>query len=204
MNLLPFTAIVVGSLLAGFGFARGKRSRKGDDLDDPFEKAYGAMGTTTAQILGHVGTTDAFTVLSALVWRIGQKADARGARALTGTERRLLAVDRLARDVSNGGFDQYFFNLEGADAGVALAGLRAMGAKRAAAVLKRAMAVFPGGRPSAAFMVRWDVMERIEAKSAPVWEKCNWEFFGIWRLGERITDLSLAYAMRRRTDIRLP
>lgn len=62
MNLLPFTAIAVGSLLAGLGFARGKRSRKGDDLDDPFERAYGAMGTTTAEILGHVGTTDAFTV----------------------------------------------------------------------------------------------------------------------------------------------
>lgn len=106
--------------------------------------------------------------------------------------------------MSNGGFDQYFFNLEGADAGVALAGLRAMGATRAAALLKRAMAVFPGGRPSAAFMVPWAVMERIEAKSAPVWEACSWKFYELRRLGEGITDLSLAYAMRRRADIRLP
>ena len=82
---------------------------------------------TTDEILSHYTGTNGFTVLTVLLSRIGQKADARGETSLTETEHRLVAAYLLEAAVNNGGFARYFFNSTGNDAEAALTELKEMG-----------------------------------------------------------------------------
>jgi hypothetical protein len=199
-NIIIF-AIVAVALVVVFGVPRWKQAQRAKELGGWFEKEYGGMGKTMDEILGHETATNSFTVLGALHWRIGLKAEARGERSLTDTERRLLAAYWVEAEVNNGGFDQYFFNSAGDNAEVALAGLKDMGAAGAAALLERAMAVFPGGKPPADRFKRQGVMEQIASQSKAIWNKCDDEFY---KLKESISDLSLAYAKKKRAEIVLP
>jgi hypothetical protein len=199
-NIIIF-AIVAVTLVAVFAVPRWKQAQRAKKFDDYFEKQYGALGKTTEEILSHENATNAFTVLGALHWRIGQKAEARGERSLTDTERRLLAAYWVEAEVNNGGFDQYFFNSAGDNAEAALAGLKEMGAAGAATLLEQSMAVFPGGKPPADRFRRQELMQQIAALSKPVWEKCDTEFY---KPRESISDLSLAYAKKKRAEIILP
>ena len=63
------------------------------------------------------------------------------------------------------------------------------------------MAVFPGGKPPADQSRRRKVMQQIAAQSKPVWSQCDSEFY---KLKESISDLSLAYAKKKRAEIVLP
>ena len=157
------------------------------------DKEYGQLGTTTEEIFGH----EDGKILGALNYRIGQKPEAR----ITETERRLVAVYWLDGEVHNGGFDQYFFNSAGNDSKAALAGLREMGAPAAAALLERAMGVFPGGQPPLDRQERQQAMDKVRKQSKPVWDRCDNEFY---ELKEDLTRLSLAYAKKKRAEIILP
>jgi hypothetical protein len=199
-NALIFLIVAV-ALVVVFGIPRWKQAQRAKKFGDYFERQYGALGKTTDEILSHENPTNGFSVLGALHWRIGQKVEARGESSLTDTERRLLAAYWVEAEVNNGGFDQYFFNSAGDNAEAALAGLKDMGAAGAAALLERAMAVFPGGKPPADRFKRQEVMQQIAAQSRPVWEKCDSEFY---KPKESIGDLSLAYAKKRRAEIVLP
>ena len=170
-------------------------------MDNWFEKRYGAFGKTTDEIFSHDGGTNSFDVLGALHYRIGQKADTRGEGSLTDAERRILAAYWVEAEVNNGGFDQYFFNSAGDNADAAWEGLKEMGATGAAALLERAMAIFPGGKPPTDRFKRQEVMQQIAGKSKPVWEQCDSEFY---KLKESISDLSFAYAKKKRAEIVLP
>jgi hypothetical protein len=165
------------------------------------EQEYGPLGNTTDEILSHENDDHKGSVLRALFYRIGQKAEARGTNSLTGTERRLCAAHGFDGEINNGGFDQYFFNSTGDDAEVALAALQDMGATAAAALLERAMAVFPGGKPPADRVQRQAAMQQMESQSKLVWEKCDNEFY---KCKENIDAPCLAYAMKKRADIVLP
>ena len=195
-NIIIFVIVAVG-LIVVFAVPRWKQAQRAKKFDAYFEKQYGALGKTTEEILGHENATNAFTVVGALRYRIGQKSESR----LTDTERRLLAAYWVEAEVNNGGFDQYFFNSAGDNAEAALAGLRDMDAAGAAGLLERAMAVFPGGKPPADRFKRQAVMEQIANESKPVWSKCDDEFY---KLTERLSDLSLAYAKKKRAEIILP
>jgi hypothetical protein len=196
--LFVIAALAVVALFAIPRWNQAQRARK---MDDYFEQQYALLGQTTDEILSHENATNGYTVLGALHYRISQKAEGRGERSLTDTERRLLAAYWVEAEVNNGGFDQYFFNSAGDEAEAALAGLKDMGAAGAAALLERAMAVFPGGKPPADRFERQKVMEQIAHQSKPVWDKCDDEFYA---LTESISDLSLAYARKKRAEIVLP
>jgi Domain of unknown function (DUF4375) len=194
-------AIVAIALIVVFGFPRWKQAHRATQFDKYFEKEYGALGKTADEILSRENPTNGSTVLGALHWRIGQKADSKGEPSLSDTERRMLAVLGVEAEVNNGGFDQYFFNSTGDNAEVALVGLKEMGATATAELLERAMAVFPGSKPPADRFKRQELMQRIAAQSEPVWEKCDNEFY---KPKESLSDLSLAYARKKRSEIVLP
>lgn len=164
------------------------------------EREYGPMGSTTDEILSHESDKKG-NLLGALCYRIGQKAESRGESSLTETERRLCAAYWLEGQVMNGGFDQYFFNSSGNGSEVALAGLKDMGATAAAALLERAMAVFPDGKPPTDRQRRQEAMDRMESRSKPVWNKCDSEFYD---QKEDIGELCLQYAKKKRAEIILP
>lgn len=161
-------------------------------------KEYSPLGQTTDEILSH---DDEVNVLGALCYRIAEKEATRGESSLTDTERKLCAVYQLEGQVANGGFDQYFFNSTGATAEIALAGLKDMGSTAAAAILERAMAIFPGGKPPTDRQSRWKAMSRIASRSESVWEECDGEFYD---KEEDTYRMCLAYARKKRAEILLP
>ena len=59
---------------------------------------------------------------------------------LTPEERRIVLVGALEADVNNGGFSQYLLNKGRREAGLALAALHSIGARRTARLLERALA----------------------------------------------------------------
>ncbi len=196
--LFPVLAIL---LLIAFAIPHWKQARLSRKVDDFLEKEYGSLGKTTDEILSHENGTNSDKIFGALLYRVGQKAESRGEQSLTDTERKFLAAYWVEAEVNNGGFDQYFFNSSGDNAEVALAGLKEMGATNAAALLTRAMAVFPDGKPPANRTQRQKVMDQIANQSKPLWNQCDDEFY---KRNENIGELSLAYAKKRKSDILLP
>jgi hypothetical protein len=162
---------------------------------------YSSLGITTEEILSHVNDAKKDNVLGALLWRLGQKCEKRGWNNLSDTERRLIAVDAMNDEVLDGGFRQYFSTSLGADATVALAGLKEMTATGAAEIMERAMAQFPASQPPAAYDQRNAVMDKIAATANPVWDKCDHDYY---EAKEDLDALELAYAQKKRVDIVLP
>jgi hypothetical protein len=203
VKTIIFFVIVAVAVMPMFAipFMQWRLAQRDKQIGDSYEKLYGALGKTTEEILSRENPTNGLIVFGALQWRIGQKADAHGEGCLTDTERRLLAVSWVETVVNTEGFDEYFLNSAGDNAEAALAGLKDMGADDAAALLERAMAVFPGGMPPADRSKRQTAMEGIASQSKPVWDKCDEEFY---KLKDSIDNLSLAYAKRKRTEIVLP
>jgi hypothetical protein len=77
--------------------------------------------------------------------------------ALTADERFYVVVGRLKGEVNNGGFEQYFYNSAGDNYHEALAGLKLLGAHRAAELLEQAAELaFEGEAPPA----DWDERRR--------------------------------------------
>jgi hypothetical protein len=71
---------------------------------------------------------------------VGQKAYRSRSYRLSAPDRLLLLIGELEADVNNGGFDQYLLNKGPRRARAALAALRAVGARKTAAMLAKAMA----------------------------------------------------------------
>ena len=162
---------------------------------------YSPLGTTTDEILSHENDAMKDNVLSALLWRLGQKSERREWKNLSDSERRLIAVDAMNGEVLDGGFKQYFSTSLGADVEVALAGLKEMGATATAEIVERAMSPFPGNKPPADNEQRTAIMEKIEATTDPVWQKCDDAYYDF---KEDLDALELAYAKKKRADIVLP
>lgn len=77
--------------------------------------------------------------------RLFDRIESHGFESLTPGERSAFALSWLYIEVNNGGLHQFFFNDAGKLAADALRGLEFLGAQGTAGILRRAMAVFPGG-----------------------------------------------------------
>ena len=76
-----------------------------------------------------------------------EKAQHVGLAALTDAERVVVLVSRANFEIELGGLSAFFYNLAGDHAAETVPALEAVGASKAAAVLRAAMAKFPGGSP---------------------------------------------------------
>jgi len=74
----------------------------------------------------------------------------------------VVLVDRVEREVNNGGFHQFYFNSAGDCATETPAALRAIGAYQVAAVVEQANALFPGGAPPVDRSERQRVLDEID------------------------------------------
>src|ERR1700739_3797004 len=75
------------------------------------------------------------------------KAERAGLARLTAAEQVVVLVSRANFDVELGGLDSFFYNSAGGEAVPTVAALEAVRATRAAAALRAANALFPGGSP---------------------------------------------------------
>lgn len=86
------------------------------------------------------------------------------------------AVWGLEAQVNNGGFEQYFESWDGEMAVDAAAALRAIGAQRAAEIVAKAVAAFPGGSPPRDQDARQRVVGAASNAVRAAWEHLDQEF----------------------------
>jgi hypothetical protein len=87
------------------------------------------------------------------------------------------AIWGLESEVNNGGFAQYFGNSAGEMAVDTEAALRAIGAHRAAEIVAKAVAVFPGGAPPRDHDARQRLLRTATDEVRSTWERLDREFF---------------------------
>ena len=104
-------------------------------------------------------------------------------------------VEKLEAEVNNGGFDQFFFNSAGNDSAAILAALEAIGAAKAAAIVRRACAKFPGGMPPSDWFVRQEVLEGVSPES-DAFEQEDQDFY---KYEDKLQELVNAYEARGST-----
>lgn len=166
-----------------------------------WEQKYGHLGKTTDEILGRADTEHPHAILSALNYRIRQKRDLRGERGLTAVERRLAVLFRLDVELNNLEFKGYLQSETANDMQAALDALKVIGATNTVAILQRATAVFPGGKPPSEAPKRREIAEQIAPRAKPVWESCVAEYYID---NKRLHALTVAYAKQKRAEIVLP
>ena len=92
-------------------------------------------------------TETSFQELSRRVSLLFARAESDGFESLTEPERVLVRVWDAVGQIENGGFDQFFYNSSGDFAAEAVTALESIGAANKAAIVKRAIALFPDGLP---------------------------------------------------------
>ena len=91
-------------------------------------------------------------------------------------QRAIFAASWYEAEVNNGGHDQFFFNSTGILWEEALAGLALLGADAHRSLLERAVAQFPGHRPS---KDRFQRQKQLEKVDSDVLDKLDDEFYAL-------------------------
>lgn len=151
---------------------------------------------TIDDVLAQEDPTAFAIALSDLVF---PRYDRDGFAALTPAERVAYCVDAVEREVNNGGFRQFFDNSSGDTALDTVAALEAIGAPQAAALVRRAIAVFPGGEPPADRDERCALMETLPASAEDEWMALGDEYY---TYPDDLTTLLRRYAESHRGDFR--
>src|ERR1700719_337215 len=86
-------------------------------------------------------------------------------------------IGNLETEVSNRGFDQFFYNSAGDNTAETIQALEAIGAGRMADIVKRAAFKFPGNMPPKDRFLRQEALLQI-SPDAETFEELDGEFYG--------------------------
>jgi Domain of unknown function (DUF4375) len=86
-------------------------------------------------------------------------------------------VELLEGEINNGGFHQFFYNSPGNETAKMIEALKKIGACKAANIVERAAAMFPGGMPPTDRTKRQDLLLEQVDPQIKIFEKLNQEFF---------------------------
>ncbi|MCG3131032.1 MAG: hypothetical protein FLDDKLPJ_01807 [Phycisphaerae bacterium] len=131
-------------------------------LPDAEEKAQAAVSSQSREIRN--GAADALAWLAGVenpIEFVESREREVGWEGLTQPQRNFSAVWMLEAEVNNGGFSQYFFNSWSDHWPDALTGLNAIGARRTAEILQRAVAVFGPEGPATDREARMDQLSKL-------------------------------------------
>lgn len=152
--------------------------------------------TTIEDVLANEDPTGFAIALSNLVF---PRYDRDGFESLTLAERVAYCVDALEREVNNGGFEQFFLNSSGDTVPETLAALEAIGAVRAATLLREAVALFPGGGPPRNRDERYQKALGASDAARQAWIELNSRFY---EYPDDLTALMRAFVTRNRSGFR--
>lgn len=122
-----------------------------------------------------------------------------GFEGLSRPEQVFVCIWELEKEVNNGGFDQFFFNLAGDIANETLGALEAIGAPYTADLVRRACGVFPGGNPPKDRNTRQDLLLAMgegEDKALRELDRLFYEY------KEHLSELLYAFVEKHRDQIR--
>lgn len=117
-----------------------------------------------------------------------------GFHALAPDDRTLYFAFFFDAEIHNGGFDQFFFNSQGNFARWTVPALEAVGADRAAGLLRRAMEVFGPDGPSPDRVERWEQMDAIPPERRKGWNDLDEQHY---RPGEPLAPLLVRWLRSR-------
>lgn len=100
-------------------------------------------------------------------------------------------ITSLETEVNNGGFDQFFFNSASDRTAEIIEALGVIGAHKAADIVQRAAAKFPGGMPPTECATRQDVLVDEVSPEADAFKELDQEFYSN---SEDLSDLQRKYA----------
>ena len=101
----------------------------------------------------------------------------------------------LEREMNNGGFYQFFWNSSGEFAHETVVSLNTIGAVRTAALVQKAIDLFPGGKVPTDREEREDLLEQIQDEAGKVWNMLDQEFF---KYTEDLNLLNMEYIRQHR------
>ena len=151
---------------------------------------------TIDDVLAKEDGTQFAIALSDLVF---PRCDRDGFAALTPAEKVAYCVDALEREVNNGGFDQFFWNSSGDTAHQTHAALLEIGAREAAALVRDAIAAFPGAKVPPDRGQREKVLESLPEMAREKWGELDGRFY---EYPDDLTTLMRRYVQAHRADFR--
>ncbi len=96
---------------------------------------------------------------------------------LNSSQRVLLIIENLEREINNGGFDQFYWNSSGDYAMETINALKQIGANKTAEIVKKANDKFPNGIVPENRDKRGEILEKISEESSEYWNNLDTKFY---------------------------
>lgn len=122
----------------------------------------------------------------------GEKID-----GLNESQKVLLIVENLEREINNGGFHQFYFNSSGNYANETIDALTKIGANKTVEIVKKANLEFKKGVVPKDRVKRQNELELIKEKAEENWNKCDLEFY---EYNDDLTELLMVFVLKHKSD----
>ena len=116
---------------------------------------------------------------------------------LNESQKTVLFVENLEREINNGGFNQFFFNSSGDFTHETINALKTIKAFKTADIVTKSISVWPNQNVPKDRAKRQDILEEIEEQANPIWNECDEEFY---KYQDNIVTLLLDYVKSNKTD----
>jgi hypothetical protein len=116
---------------------------------------------------------------------------------LTESQKTVLIVENLEREINNGGFNQFFFNSSGDFAHETVTALRTIKAFKTADIVSKSISAWPNQKVPKDRKKRQELLEEIAENADKVWNECDQEFY---KYQDNIGILLLDYVRLNKTD----
>lgn len=97
---------------------------------------------------------------------------------LNSSQKTLVIIENLEREVNNGGFHQFYLNSSGDYANETIEALKNIGAKKLVEIVRKANSEFPNGIVPKDRGKRIKTLKLIEKKSTENWNELDLKFYG--------------------------
>jgi hypothetical protein len=116
---------------------------------------------------------------------------------LNESQKTVLFVENLEREINNGGFNQFFFNSSGDFTHETVKALKAIKAFKTADIVAKSISVWPNQDVPANRSKRQDMLKQIEPRANLIWNQCDEEFY---KYQDHIVSLLLDYVKANKSN----
>lgn len=125
-----------------------------------------------------LNTKDETTAIIELDAKLNELSDyGKKIERLTESQRTVLFVENLEREINNGGFNQFFFNSSGDFTHETVTALKTVKAYKTADILLKSISAWPNQNVPKDRVKRQGMLQQIEGKGNPIWNECNEQFY---------------------------
>lgn len=116
---------------------------------------------------------------------------------LNESQKTLLIVENLEREINNGGFHQFYWNSSGDYANETIDALIKIGANKTVKIVKKGNLEFKNGTVPKDRAERQNELKLVEEKAEENWNKCDSEFY---EYQDNLTELLIAFVIENKAD----